>query len=362
MRLEVVWMPPGLGSIDAGTRFSIVAVRERPRVQYRCRHCEAYAPFICSACPPDAKDNRVCDRHVAILDGALTPTCQDHRPPCQTCANPAEFRCAGRACRREKAWCGAHRRRHPRDPDVAYCPSCYGDVFPRCEQPGCKDIGTVRCECVSRSFSQCSLRMCTRHATRWQVFGGERMGLGLCAIHSRVRGLPPDELIFRIIAGASGRRWRERLPSLQGFAHTLRNCGHLNLAIDYPGIQRLLEAEGHAVRGNKASANAFDRARAEWKRQAEAVAQTSLEGERLVKRLRELVVENNPRFGPEIAEVIELAEFKAASIRDGKVRAAMLFVKVPEHLRGHFIGTRGQSIQRYTEELGVKVQIEGRRR
>ncbi|MGW0055619.1 hypothetical protein [Nocardia nova] len=358
IRLEVVWIPADVERIDESTPISVVAVRERPRVQYRCKHCGAYAPFTCSACPAEAKNNRVCDRHVVILDGALTPVCREHRPACEQCDDPAEFRCAGRACRREKGWCARHRRPHPRDPDIDYCPSCYDAAFPHCETPGCQDIGTVRCEHVSQSFQHCPQRMCTRHATRWQVFGSERVGLGLCANHSRVRGGAPADLVFEIITGAAGRRRPERLPSLQGFAHTLRNCGHRDLAIDYAGIHRLLQATEPEVRGNRAAAQAFDRSKAGWAAAAAAVATTAHEGERLMEKLRELVIAANPRSGTEVAAAIELAEYKPSR----NTRPAMLFVKVPEHLRGRFIGSGGQGIRFYTAQLGMKVQIEGGRR
>lgn len=367
VRLEVVRLPAGIGRVDEDTMFAVVAVRERPRLLYRCKDCRTagearYAPFICAACPPDTRDNRVCDKHAVILDGALTPTCEDHHPRCQQCAALAVFRCAGKACRRERAWCAAHRRKHPRDPDIDYCPSCYGEVFPRCEQPNCPDVGTVRCEYVSRSFHQCTQRMCTKHAMRWQVFGGERMGLGQCAGHAALAGLAPDELMFRIIAGATSRRRSERLPSLQGFAHNLRITGHQELAIDYPRIHRLLAAEANAVRGNRMAATAFDRTRPEWDRQLAAVAQTAQEGERLVEQLKTLVISSNPGFGQEVAAAIELAEYKSASSRGGNTRPAMLFVKVPDHLRGRFIGSKGQGIRFYSEKLGVRVQIEGGRR
>lgn len=100
-----------------------------------------------------------------------------------------------------------------------------------------------------------------------------------------------------------------------------------------------------------------------WKRQLAGLATTSQEGLRLVERLKSVVLAHDPRFGGEIAAAIELAEYKPAIQRDGVVaRPARLFVKVPEHLRGRFIGTRGQGIQSYGAALGVEVKIEGGRR
>ena len=139
------------------------------------------------------------------------------------------FWCAGNSCRRRVAWCQQHRKQHPQDPDVAYCPSCFATEFPPCEHPGCQAIGTVTCEHVSRTMEPCGRRMCTRHARRWQVFGGERLGLGRCTAHSRLTGLP-EEIVFQIVVGASIRRRPERLPSLAGFGHSLRLTGHLQLS------------------------------------------------------------------------------------------------------------------------------------
>ncbi|MCP2167447.1 KH domain-containing protein [Goodfellowiella coeruleoviolacea] len=368
VRLEVARLPHGTGVVDHDTRFAIVAVREQPYLRYRCKHCEAsgetgYAPFVCASCPRDDAGGRVCDRHVVILDGALLATCPDHHPPCQECGAPAVFRCAGRSCRRERAWCAAHRRPHPRDPDVDYCPSCYDDVFPRCEAPGCTDIGTVRCEHVSRDLHRCGQRMCTRHARRWQVFGGERVGLGRCGRHGSMRGVAPDELVFQIVVGASARKRKERLPSLQGFAHNLRNSGHRDLALDYERIHRLLDVVGREVSRDRAAAAAISETRPVWARQLAGLASTSQEGRRLVDRLKSLIVAHDRRFGVEVAAAIELAEYKPPIQRDGVVtRRATLFVKVPDHLRGRFIGPRGQNVQAYGAGLGVDVKIEGGRR
>ncbi|GAA3431794.1 hypothetical protein [Kutzneria kofuensis] len=362
IRLEVVWLPEGFDRVTPDTVFSVVAVRERPRLHYRCKECQAvgesrYAPFVCTACPSDTRNNRVCDQHVVILDGSLTPTCPEHRPSCRGCGAPAVFRCAGKACRRERAWCAAHRRAHPRDPDVDYCPSCFDEAFPRCEQPHCQDVGTVRCEHFSRSFEQCERRMCTRHAMRWQVFGGERIGLGQCDRH-RVRGaLDPSEVVFRIITGAALRKSRERLPSLQGFAHTLRRFDP-DLATDYPGIRRLLEAEGNTMRGNRAATAALERARHDWDRQLDGAAALHQQGLQLVERLRALVIRNDGQFGHELAAALVLAEYKAAR----NSRPAMLFVKLRDDLRGRFVGRGGAAIRSYSEQLGVRVQLEGSQR
>ncbi|WP_410610286.1 KH domain-containing protein [Amycolatopsis sp. lyj-109] len=355
VRLEVVRLPSGTTVAGPDTTFAVVAVRERPKIRYRCRHCTGkseYAPFVCKSCPSDDNDNRVCDRHVVILDGALVATCRDHRPSCHGCGEPAEFRCAGRACRRERAWCRTHRRPHPRDADLDFCPSCYEDAFPRCESPSCTDLGSVRCEYFTRDLRRCPRRMCTRHAQRWQVFGGERVGLGRCAAHRTVKAVPPADLLFQIVTGAGRRRRKERLPSLSGFGYTLRNCEHGKLARDYPAIDRILQALEREAGRDPATATAITEARPGWDRQLAEAEEDRREGERLVEELRGIV-------SPKLARVIRLGEYKRASQRRENSRKAMLFVEVPPHLKGLFIGPKGSNIRSYRERLKVDVQFEG---
>lgn len=383
VRLEVAriadWMT---GTVTADTRFSVVAVRERPRLLHRCKECadqgiEQYGPFPCSAAA-EGDVHRTCDMHVSILDGALIPTCRAHRPRCRQCSQPATFRCAGRECRREVAWCDQHRMRHPQDRDVDYCPSCYAREFPCCEARECKAIGTVRCEHMNDVFQACGRRMCAIHARRWQVFGGERLGLGRCSAHANVTQLPSQELIFQIVAGASARRHRERLPSLQGFAHSLRRAGYGDLALDYEGIMRMLmnvqrglgtaapgrpetlARRGGRVDAREAAARAVQDMQPNWNRQLEESGAAAQEGERLMARLKQVIQADIPYHGQEIAAAIRLAEYRPAIVRNGQqVRGALLFVHVPDHMRGRFIGMQGRNRRRYDEVLGVSVQIEG---
>lgn len=356
LRLEIVRLPPGTELVGEHTRFSIVAVRETARLRYRCAHCpdqNTYGPFVCTSCPQDG-DNRVCDEHVVIVDGALIATCPKHRPACQ-CGAPATFRCAGKACRREKAWCGRHGRKHPRDHDVDYCLPCYDLTFPNCDTQSCGDVGSVRCEHVSPDFRSCGKRMCTRHASRWQVFGGERVGLGRCSHHSQVRALPPDEVLFQIIAGAALRKRKERLPSLHGFAYNLRGVKQYDLALDYVWIHRTVLALSQRAQRDSTVSGAMADAKPLWDNQAAAIISNAQDGRRLVEQLRGLVP-------PALAATIAYADYRPPSHRGGATRRALLFVKVPEHQRGQFIGPKGANIKSYRDSLGVDVQIEGGRR
>ncbi|WIV57786.1 hypothetical protein [Amycolatopsis nalaikhensis] len=367
VRLEVVRIADGLGVVSPATRFSIVAVRESAQLRYRCRQCSAegtacYGPFPCSVRDGGA-EHRVCDAHVSILDGSLTATCAEHRPTCRDCGQPATFRCAGEVCHRERAWCDDHRRPHPRDRDVDFCPSCYDREFPRCEAPGCQDIGTVTCEHASPAYELCRVRMCTRHARRWQVFGGERMGLGRCSRHAGLGDLSAEQLMFQIVVGASARRRRQRLPSLQGIAHTLRNGGHAQLALDYRKIHSMLgHLAGTLGRGGpRAAIEAMAEMQRPWDRQLQDTGAAAQEGLQLVEKLKQLVLAEDRKFGQAIAAALSLAEFKPAVMRSGRP-TPVLFVNLADDLRGLFIGKGGIRKKAYAARLGVEIEFEGGRR
>jgi hypothetical protein len=373
LRLEVARIAAGTGLVTAATRFAVVAVRERSTVLYQCQECahnghQDYGPFLCSG-GPGSQEHRVCDLHVSILDGSLTPTCRAHRPGCQACGTPATFWCAGNSCRRRVAWCQRHCQQHPQDPDVAYCPSCHAIQFPPCEAPRCSKIGSVVCEHMSRTMEPCGLRMCTKDARRWQVFGGERLGLGRCSAHSRLTGLPPEEIVFQIVVGASIRRRPERLPSLAGFGHSLRLAGHLQLSVDYPEIFKMLTSLDNsmsrlgAVPANSPLARvraAQEKALAGWERAAAAAHVNDAQGERLVAQLRLMVQELLRRDGAAVATTITLAEYKPARCNSQPPVPGRLFINVPENYAGLVMG--GGRRQLYENRLGVEVKVHGNRR
>jgi hypothetical protein len=364
LRIEVTRIASGTGTVSAHTRFSIVAVREKPRLRHRCQECadqdiERYGPFPCSV--REGGEHRVCDLHVSILEGSLMPTCAAHRPGCRGCGQPATFRCAGRTCRHQTAWCDQHRRSRPHERDVTYCPSCYAREFPSCEKAGCKGTGTVACEYQSRAFQACGQRACALHAWRWQVFGGERLGLGRCSAHADVTRVPPDELIFQIVAGAAARRRRERLPSLYGFAHTLRRAGQPDLALAYKrvmGMLKRLAADLDSTVSGRASADLIRKTWPTWEQQLKDIETAAIEGDRLVTRLKQVVRSEVPRHGPTLAAAISLAEYRPARVRSG-ARRALLFVHVPPGKHELFTGTDDRHRRRYEAVLGVRVRIEG---
>ncbi|MCF3132930.1 hypothetical protein [Streptomyces olivochromogenes] len=368
--VEVVRLRPGVTVADQGTRFDVVAVRQRANVTYRCGTCaesgtRTYGPFLCRDCAGSGRGDRVCDEHVVILDGSLATNCPVHRPGCRACGQPATFRCAGDRCHAKTAWCDAHRVRHPEDPDTDYCRPCYQLAFPVCEQSGCRGVGTMACDIVDGSGRSCGRQACTRHALRWQVFGGEKTGLGLCRQHyAALRGWEPAELMRQIAATAARRGGEYRIPRLVSFSHNLRNTGHPRLAVDYSAVYDLLRrlCEDSSAAGDRRSADALRRADAGWRRELDALVGTAKEGERLLSRLQALVEQQDGRRGPEVAAALRLVEYKAPRVRNGVTeRRGILFVDLPSQLRGLFIGAKGANVARYRDELGVDVKFEGDR-
>ncbi|MGV9814141.1 hypothetical protein ACWDTQ_19780 [Streptomyces cellulosae] len=368
--VEIVRLAPGVTVAHENTRFDVVAIRERAALSYRCATCaelgkETYGPFLCRSCADTGRGDRVCDEHVVILDGALVTACPLHHPQCEVCREPASFRCAGPRCHTKTAWCDSHRVAHPEEPDTDYCPSCYQLVFPPCEHRGCNGVGTMACDIVDGFGRPCGRQACTRHALRWQVFGHEKTGLGLCQQHhATLRSTTPTELMRQIVSTAARRSDDFRTPRLVSFGHNLRNTGHRQLAVDYQSIYDQLQwlRDDCERRGDRRVAGALRRADAGWQRELATLVGTAEEGERLLSRLRLLVEQQDWRRGPEVAAALRLVEFKAPRVRNGVTeRRGILFLDLPAELRGLFIGAKGVNVAKYRAELGVDVKFEGDR-
>ncbi|GGO65898.1 hypothetical protein [Nonomuraea cavernae] len=363
--LEILRLAPGQGPVTAETRFGLAAIREQADLVYRCATCAkqgrtGYASFRCRWCADAGQPERCCVEHAVILDGALTPSCPSHHPACRECRRPAAFWCGGESCRAKVAFCAQHRRSHPHDNDVDYCAGCYQLAFPVCRQPSCTAVGTVFCDWLDSSGKPCKLAACTKHARRWQVFGAEKLGLGLCGRHSAVRGLPPEELLMQICSAAASRRLR--MPSLAAFGFNLRNSGHRELAVDYRSIRAKLAAlrpRSSGKRYGEALTRALTKAATDWDRELERLGGHAATGEQLTDRLRRLVRETDPGFGDRIAAGLRLAEYKPE--RSGG-RSATLWVHLPEDLQGAFIGRGGARIKDYQQRLGVVIRLEGNTR
>jgi hypothetical protein len=268
----------------------------------------------------------------------------------------AAFRCPGARCRGHTAHCDRHRVEHPQEPDLAYCPDCFADGFPTCTVRGCRNVGAVPCEMTDDRLQRCGVRMCAMHLSRWQVYGVERLGLALCEPHRRsLPAAAPQELLRRIVAGTflrgPTRRDAEPLPSLQALAHTLRNQGHLEWALDYPLIHHALLALADGFGGAQAAAGIATmmrerdaspqppgsdqgrrlppRARSGWQAELATLRKRADVGEQLVRQVQALVRKRYGRDGEALAAALQLGEYKRPREIDGVERPGLLFLRVP---------------------------------
>jgi hypothetical protein len=350
--------------IEQSTSFAVRSVLEPAVIRHVCTTCQAsqvtrYGPFTCMKCGTDDRLGRACEDHVVILDGSMQSTCLQHVPIC-ACGKAATFWCNGPRCRQGTAWCDSHRAQHPSDPGTPYCPSCRAELFPACWVAACRGTGSITCEFVERhATDRCGLKVCPPHAQRWQVYGPHRRGLGLCQRHAdRLRQLSGLDLVFEIVAGTavrqqsiSGHRQEGvRLPRLTIVRHIFINvCGQVLDMATLDGYFASLRQTLGRNQMERRMAELIDRnaaTRAEDRRKFDSDQQI---GRQLFEQLRELLVS----FGQQ-----DLAA--RTSFSDFKPRDRILFVHVPEHLRGLFIGTRGANISRLNEALNVRVQLEKR--
>ncbi|GHJ42840.1 hypothetical protein Cs7R123_01820 [Catellatospora sp. TT07R-123] len=369
--------------VSPGTTFQITTVLDPPQIRYRCQRCPKYGPFLCRDCGED-RSARLCDDHVLILDGSLLPTCEKHRPTCAECGGTASFRCTGRSCRSQKAHCDRHRVVHPHDPDHAYCPSCFAEKFPRCEIGSCRNIGASPCEIVDAGVDPCGARVCAMHLRRWQVFGGEALGLALCARHSRsLPQVTAEELVRQIVVATYNRSLRrggaEPLPSLRGFAHSIRPR-HAALALDFDWIFSTLSKleNGFAAGPDRArlrqllqerrAGDQRGRVRKPWQQEKQEIGGANMRGAQLVEQLRALVRQVVRHDADAVARSISLASYRAPRQVQGAAQPGLLFVKVPEQYRGAFKGRDRANIDFFAQQLslqepgGVTVRIDDDKR
>ncbi|HJQ32503.1 MAG TPA: KH domain-containing protein [Pyrinomonadaceae bacterium] len=364
LRLTVLALPPGQGVVGRDTTFAVHSVLERPRYRHLCARCSAagqqsHGAYSCPACGGASRPDRLCDRHVVILnggmrlDGRLNATCEEHVPACR-CGGRASFWCAGPRCRRASAWCERHRRQHPNAPDVFYCVDCYEELFPACAQPRCAFTATAFCEFVGDGGASCGRRMCSKHILRWQIYGPHKMGLGLCDQHRQVGRLDDDRLVFQLVAATANRklrapRSRQDLPSLQSVHHILlkvRQRAYGIPAIDQLFV-RLEQRTGRAGPLERAMSELLQsHARFRSQNVARDVAEKQ-QGLPVFERLRALL---RAKGWGEIADAVVFSDYKPA--------AKTLYIRLPQELRGRMIGKGGRTIQELGQQVGAKINFE----
>lgn len=360
---------PGL--VTAETPFVVRSVLEPSRVHYKCATClesgrEEYGPFICREA--EGADDRVCDRHVVLLDGSFRATCPRHRPSCAsagnatTCGNTATFWCRGQKCSGKTAHCDRHRRSHPGDRAISYCPECYAAMFPECRQAGCTATGSLACDFViNDSFKRCGIRACSQHAFRWQLFPPHRHGPVLCPDHNQIlRTLSREQLVFQIIATASGLDDRRGghggarrpgpwgLPRLSVVRHIFLNI--LKEALPVPRLNTYFTRLQHTLTDTGFGGRmrrALERQEKSRLREVAEEEEAEREGRAHFGRLQQLLIQKGKY---DLANGITFSDYRK--------RADILYVHVPEELVGQFYGREGSTIKSFPRELGLRVERE----
>ena len=88
-----------------------------------------------------------------------------------------------------------------------------------------------------------------------------------------------------------------------------------------------------------------------WRREHEDIRAAHKIGRDLVARLQQLVVQQDRRWGREIAAAVEFADYLPAVTRPGKEHPAWLWVVLPPHLQEQVRG-------RYRQKLGAQIRFE----
>lgn len=364
LRLSVLALPPEHAVVGRDTPFAIHSILERPRLRRVCGRCSAagaksYSAYSCPACRDASRPDRLCDRHVVILnggmrlDGRLNATCEEHVPACR-CGRRASFWCAGPRCRRAAAWCDLHRRQHPNAPDLFHCLDCYGELFPECGHPRCAFTATAFCEFVVDGGASCGRRMCSKHVLRWQVYGPHRIGLGLCDQHRGVGRLTDDQLVFQLVAATANRkltaaRARHDLPSLQSVHHILLKVRQRAYGI--PAIDQLFVRLAQSTGRGDARARAMSDLLEQHARfRSRNVARDVAEKQQGLPFFELLKAALRARGWHEVADAVVFSDYKP--------NANALYIRLRQDLRGRMIGRGGRTIQELGQQVGAKINFE----
>lgn len=334
------------------TTFAVCGVLERPKLVHRCGPCAdqgqvRYGPFACAGCGSDTRS--VCDEHVVILDLTFAKaTCPAHVPSCE-CGSTATFWCSGPSCKRGQAWCDQHRRRHPGDELISYCPGCYDRRFPTCSAATCGSIGSMSCE-FGTGAGFCRTRVCPGHAFRWQVYGPGRRGLVLCAgHHAQLPALAPDELVRQVMSGTLGRRRGRlrtpRLPRLSLFQHIFINVQRRLLTV--PQLYDVTDQVYRERRADRPFTALVEEHRPGWERERDQARIAERDGQLQFGRLCQALTDLGRG---------EMVPHLALSIY--KPHAKELWVRVPAHLRARFIGSKGATVNALQQRLDLRIKLE----
>ncbi|MFO0646579.1 MAG: hypothetical protein U0326_10105 [Polyangiales bacterium] len=326
-----------------------------------------YAPFTCR-CKPcrDARSSiALCEEHAVIPSGGEGSFHPKHAPRCPRCGAQATFWCDG-SC--NQAWCNDHGKSHPSSRDHAYCEGCYDDFFPACSVAGCTNLGTLRCEHVTSPTGSASCRrwVCSIHGIRWQVYGdSEKNGLARCTLHANIPSLPQDEILRQILYGTVLRQIRNgdkdhgpahhpRLPRLRAMNFIYRNAGQSSP--NYPELHAAFVRAAASTSDAREGQLLKQRLQQHMPELSKELAQLRGNTTVLRDRLRSLLLDSGLT---EVAEAIEIVDYKPAKDANAKDLA---FWRLPDPLKGHFIGRGGQTIRSLSDRLGVILKEDERKR
>jgi len=358
--LQIISVPHGFSVVNKDSRFAVYSVLEKPALRYKCGICQMYGPFRCAGMNCE---KRLCDKHAIILDGNMRAYCPDHVPKCKGSGANATFWCDGINCHGRVAWSDTYRIYHPNDPDHWYCPDCFALEFPACNEYGCQDTGTTRCEYVDEiTGKSCERSLCNRHVRRWQIYGPHKLGAALCSRHANIKQYRVQEILYQMVA-ITTRQLQERqtrrrrvqqdfiaLPSLMSIRHIFINTQ--NQVMNPVEIDRHLddlEQKLRAMRGQFAQSMArlLDQSKSKRNRELESFDADQSQGLNIFNRLKEKL-----RLQGEDVVVANL------NFSDYRPRTKLLFVYLAQQYRGRLIGKQGATIKRLEQELDVRIQFE----
>jgi hypothetical protein len=211
----------------------------------------------------------------------------------------------------------------------------------------------LRCEFSDPSTgSACNARACASHMYKWQVFGPQKNGLALCNSHRGVNQFTETALVYQIAVGTAARaaRWARivDLPTLQAFQHSLRKSR--GRTFDLREIDRMVQAVFLASLHDgirTAAAEILARHRRRVPEQLRRAENSDVIGREYYSKLKAHLVAIGKY---EFAELLEYCAYSG--------RSNLLFVNLPEHLRGRFAGTDRVHLRSYSAAIGIEVRLE----
>lgn len=189
---------------------------------------------------------------------------------------------------------------------------------------------------------------------RWQIYGPHKIGLGLCDQHRNIRPLRDDEVLYQVVAATAirklvDRRSRQYLPSLQSVHHILLKAR--DRAYGIPAINDLFT--GLAARiGQKTE---LEQIMSEMLRRHADYRQENIKRDQSEKRLG-LPIFEKLKTQLRYAGLTEIADQLIFS--DYRPKANVIFVRLPQTLRGRMIGRSGSRIKELGQAIGAKIDFE----